>query len=72
MTCSAKYLEDTVYYEPWKTKYIESFCALHAKMRIAFLQRTYQEDCENFVYLFLNSFYGFQSVWLFTRITFCY
>lgn len=54
MSCSAKYLEDAVYYEPWKTKYIESFCALHAKMRIAFLQRTYQEDYENFVYLFLN------------------
>ena len=39
MTCSAKYLEDAVYYEPWKTKYIESFCTLHAKMRISFLQR---------------------------------
>lgn len=54
MTCSAKYLENSIFYQPWKTKYIESFCVLYAKLKIKSKQDLTPNEYKNFVHLFLN------------------
>lgn len=54
MGCSAKYLEESIFYEPWKTKFIESFCPLYAKLKIKSRQNLTTEEYKNFVFLFFN------------------
>ena len=54
MTCSAKYLENSLFYEPWKTKYIESFCPLYAKLKIKSRQNLTSDEYKKFIFLFFS------------------
>ena len=69
MTCSAKYLENSLFYEPWKTKYIESFCPLYAKLKIKSRQNLTSDEYKKFIFLFfstiLNIFYFIHYLYVF-------
>lgn len=55
MPCSVKYIEESLYYEPWKTKFIEAFCPLYAQLRIKSKHQT-NEEFRDFVFLYLSVF----------------
>lgn len=51
MKWTAKYIEDSLYYEDWKTKFIEKFCLGFARLQIELKKYSYQQIpfSQNFV-----------------------